>query len=166
LKDNLDATCRRLHSRSKQTTSAPDYTALPVNARPTNRLSNRAVFANCTIRRRGYIAYVQAEQLALLLGAELNKADRQRLENDWIRGKVWLPPLVRATYSMSGWTVDSVSDGAVATFVAEKNPKQYLPIQVLEQQDVPATEEKLTALRNRIEFKQRSCAPLFARITY
>ena len=150
-----------------QTRSVPgSRTDLPVEALPVNRLSNRAVFTNCAVRRRGYIAYVKAADVARAAPSELLEGQRARLENDWARGKLWAPLIVKAKVTERGWQIRAVKDAAVAVFLAERQPDRFIPIQVLEEQDVPATEENLELLKRGIYADQTHCEVLFARITY
>ncbi len=154
--------------RSKGPKSVPDarYQDIPKAARISNPLSNRAAFANCVYRRRGYIAQVAVDEFAALLPSTTITFEReQQLENAWLRGIIWPPVLCIGTVEDGRWVLKSCRDSEIALFLEGR--QQLLNIQILEPDDPPATKENLTTLKAGLFTRSgKRCPVIFARATY
>jgi hypothetical protein len=166
--NNIDEVCRRALERCRlsDTDHSINYSALPENVRVKNALSNRARFDGHRLRRRGYIASVDATSL-VSLGKWAGKESRdERLLDDWVRGVLWLPLLVRAYPTNLGWTIDRVLDFDIALFLASQG-QGAIALQILEAGDPPATLDNLDLLKKGLFNKRGDHCPVqHARITY
>ncbi len=121
------------------------YQDAPEGARIPNNLSRRAEFNYATKRRRGYCVTVYAKDLlALLPDAALTDERRATLLDNWFRGIVWQPIMVVADPSKNVWVIDTVSSVDVVVFMAELD--EIIKLQVMEAEDLPATQDKLKLL--------------------
>jgi hypothetical protein len=167
-KNNIDEVCRRALERCRF--SAPDhpidYAAVPENARVKNSWSNRACFDSHRFRRRGYLVSVEVASL-VPLGVWAGKEERkEKLLNDWVRGVLWSPLLVKAYFTNVGWTIDRVLDFDIALFLADQG-QRTIGLQIIEADDPPATQTKLDTLAKGLFNKRGAHCPVIkARIAY
>ena len=154
--------------RSKGLKSVPEtrYQNIPKAARISNPLSNRAAFAPCVYRRRGYLAQVAAEQFAALLPDKTLSFERkEELENAWLRGVIWPPVLCVGSVKDGRWVLDSCRDSEIVLFLEGR--QKLLSIQILEPDDAPATRENLNTLKAGLFTRSgKRCPVVFARATY
>lgn len=154
--------------RSKRLKSAPQtrYQDVPKAARVNNQLSNRAAFASCVYRRRGYLAQVAADEfVALLPDKTLSFERREELEDAWLRGVIWPPVLCVGSVKDERWVLDSCRDSEIALFLEGR--QKLLSIQILEPDDPPATRENLNTLKAGLFTRSgKRCPVVFARATY
>ena len=154
--------------RARGPKSAPNarYQDVPQAARITNPLSNRAAFASCVYRRRGYIAQVAvSEFVALLPDGDVTFEREQELMNAWLRGVIWPPLLCLAEVEDGRWVLRSCRDAEIALFLDGR--QHLLNIQILESGDPPANKEKLALLQAGLFTRSgKRCPVVFARATY
>mgnify|MGYP001323679931 CR=1 FL=1 len=154
---------RRLYER-KPVLPKGDTHKLPEAARVQNQMSNRATFASCAVRRRGYLVHVLASEMAELAENKLSYEREQMMLNAWFKGVVWPVPIVRGKFENDGFIVHDGRDLDIAVFLNGR--QRMLVVQVLEVEDTPATQAKLHALRGGLtKRKGGKCSILFARIT-
>ena len=142
------------------------YAAAPAGARPTNRLSRRASFASCVHRRIGYIAHVEAAELAALKLPEHQSPERVAwMEDAWHRGVTWMPLLIEAAVEDERWVIKRIKDYDVAHFLAGR--QKMVVVQVFEKDRASGTNEKLALLKAGLFTKEgKRCPVIFARVTY
>ena len=161
--------------RARGPKSAPDarYQDVPQAARITNPLSNRAAFASCVYRRRGYIAQVAVSEFVALLPAwqqavpdgDVMFEREQELMNAWVRGVIWPPLLCLAAVENGRWVLRSCRDAEIALFLDGR--QQLLNIQFLVSNDPPADKGKLALLQAGLFTPSgKRCPVVFARATY
>lgn len=161
--------CKQAYDRAlkgKGRPSKTNYQSVPKGARVLNRLSNRAAFAACAMRRKGYIVHTSAADLSDLRNTYvLSDLARAILEDNWLRGALWQPPIVKAKPTEDGWVIQSIDHMEIVAFLGTK--QSMVAIQIIEPEDVPATKEKLLLLREGLfNATKQYCPILSARITY
>jgi len=129
-------------------------TEVPEGVRVSNALSNRAIFHSCRYRRKGYIFNCNPKDFARLDERPLTDEYRLLLEDRWLRGVMWMPPVITigptVVDNVPAWEVISNVNWWTATFLAEKGwPK--MTVQALEKEDVPATQEGLNRFRSKVQ---------------
>lgn len=156
----------KVRAKGPNTASGVRYQDVPSAARVTNQLSNRAFFASCVYRRRGYIAQVEVSDFVNLISNPLLKPERQEeLLNAWLRGAVWQPLLCMGRVEGDRWILDSFKGGDIAVFLDGR--QRFLNIQLLEPDDPPATKENLAKLKAGLFTRSgKRCPVNFARATY
>lgn len=157
----------RLCSRGVKTAPTADYRGVPEAARVKNPLSNKATFASCVYRRRGYMVQVAAKSLASIAPSETTLTPEREafLENAWLRGVVWAPLVVQAVVEDDRWILTAGRNMDVALFLAGR--QHMITLQILEPTDPPATKEKLHMLKAGLFTRSgKRCPVLFARVTY
>jgi len=160
--------CKRAAERVKHRKAAKrvNYAEIPEGARVRNALSGKALFHGCRIRRRGYIVYVPTEEFCRLGDNYLDDAKRRELMDDYLRGKLWNPMLIRGNFEHGKCKVIGIEDFDTALFMREIG-KRTLTLQLLEEEDVPATKEKLELLEAGLySLRNAYCSVLYARIAY
>lgn len=154
---------KRLYERRPKLPEG-DTHKVPEAARVQNQMSNRAAFASCAVRRRGYMVNVIAEELAPFAKNQISYEREQMMLNAWFKGVVWPVPMVRGEFEDDTFVVHEGTDLDIAVFLSGR--QRMLALQVLEVEDTPATQAKLHALRGGLTNKRGDkCSILFARIT-
>jgi len=147
---------------------AQDYSAIPENARVSNRLSGRAHFNHYRYRRRGYLLHIEVEGL-VRIGARKIIGDESRqlaLMNAWLKGVIWPPLLIIAKVIDDNWVVQTIRDYDFALFLVEQG-QRYLHAQLIENPDVAATKANLALLGKGLFNRRGDCCPVNAsRIAY
>lgn len=158
--------CNRIWERVRSKKSEINYADYPAGVRVRNAFSNKARFAACRVRRRGYIAHVSSEAFCSLGDNFLSDARHHELMGEYLRGKLWSPILVTANFNHGKCKLLGSREFDVAVFM-KKVGQRLITVQVLEDDDVPATQEKLDLLNAGIYSMAGSVCPvLYARITY
>jgi hypothetical protein len=118
------------------------------------------------MRRKGYIVHTSAAELSALRNTYVLPEERRAvLEDNWLRGSLWQPPIIKARPTKDGWVIHAIADMDVIAFLGTK--QSMVVIQIIEREDVPATKEKLLLLREGLFNTAKQYCPIhFARITY
>ena len=144
----------------------PDYSKVPKAARVQNPLSERAVFAACAFRRKGYMVQVASEDLAPLSG-KLHPDREKALENAWAKGVIWPVPVVKGEFMPDGrFVIRKSLNLDLAAFL--KDRQRLVSLQLLElDEDAEATKEKLASISRVIYGPNGTEIPVLqSRITY
>lgn len=118
-----------------------NWTQAPAAARP--RRTPGAPFLPVRYRRRGFMLKVDPLPLSLLNDQEVGEGAWTRLNDQWLRALVWLPPRLAVEWD-DGWVLRRSFDYPVVEFMACKGVKS-IPVQVLEPGDPPADPERINA---------------------
>lgn len=141
------------------------YAAVPAAARPANKLSRRASFAQSAYRRMGYLAHIEVAEFAALRENETSPARQAWMEDAWHRGVTWMPLLIEAAVEDGRWVIKRVKDYDVAHFLLGR--QKMLVAQVFEEDRASGTNEKLALLKAGLFTKEgERCPVVFARVTY
>lgn len=142
------------------------YAAVPAGARPTNKLSRRAMFASCVYRRVGYIAHVETAELAgLKLSDHASPKRRAWMEDAWHRGVTWMPMLIEAAVEDGRWVIHRIKDYDIAHFLADR--QRMMVVQVVEADRASGSSGKLALLKAGLYTQDgKRCPVVFARVTY
>ena len=167
LTERIGLWCRRAFDRARgKRDRSVDYTTIPEGARPKNALSKRTICYSSRLRRQGYMVYVQVQELSKHVDAHLTDERYVDLMNDYLKGVMWEPLLVRANFNHGKCKVLSIREPDVVTFMRAVSANTIV-LQVLEERDVPATQENLDLLSAGLYFLDGShCPVLYSRITY
>ena len=142
---------------------AVDLTSVPAAARVPNRLSSRASFASCAMRRIGYVAHVAIDDLAAIGYGELTEERARWMESAWLKGVSWSPILVQAVVEEGRWVVNNIKDYDVCLFL--KGRQRMMVVQVVEPGYLSGSNEKLALLNAGLYFRDgKHCPIVFGRI--
>lgn len=166
---NVAELLRRLHSKvfNKPGKTRTGYASVPRSAIVKNSFSDRAVFSEFLLRRRGYVVQVSPEELIKLKPAmPLDPGARDLFESHWCRGIVWSPLRLHADVDSDRWVIQEPPALSRARFLAEK--KQPLVVcQIFEGKDVPATTAKLELLKRGLYSPEGvRCPVVSAKVAY
>jgi len=143
------------------------YAKAPPGALVTNKLSGRAEFGNCVLRRVGYIVQVSAEDLARLnyWSQPLSDQRRKWMQHAWTKGVIWSPLYTAVSLEGDRFVINSVKDYDICLFLAEHRPSMML--QVVETgRHSKATKVKLELLKQGLYLRSGArCPVLVAGVT-
>ena len=165
---DTDAWLQRAHDRvikqRPRDKESLGYAGVLPKALVGNSLSNRACFASCRHRRKGYTARVSAKKLSAFKYSALTK-DRQRwMEDAWLRGVIWTPVYVKTTFKDDRCVVEDIQDYDVALFLNGK--QDIVVLQIVESGNDCGSKEKLAVLRKGLFLKDGTrCSVLNAEVT-
>ena len=160
---------RRLHSKvfNKPGKIRTSYASAPRSAIVKNSFSNKAVFSEFLLRRRGYVVHTSPKELIKLVPKVTLASDaRELFESQWCKGIVWSPLRLHADVNDGRWVVEEPLALSRARFLAEKG-QPLVVCQIFESKDVPATEGKLKLLEQGLYSPEGvRCPVVLAKVAY
>jgi hypothetical protein len=147
LAEQLKTQWRRVYTRPLKTDSHWDK--LPQAVKPVRPSMERAVFASCKWRRRGYlITLTPRDFLTLAGGYALTKATRTLLKERLERGLAWAPLVLslRSTEAPAQVSAPARSELEIASFLLERG-QENIRVQVLHTDNEPANRVCLNYMR-------------------